>query len=310
MPLAGGKMTVQHCHQSLQRSAAKPCLEPLHRLRRERNFWHQHDGPLPLLQRPRNCLQIYLRLPTPCHAVKKEKITALRNDFFQRFGLFGIEFQWLGGDDLFVGVGVAFGDLWGNLDEVFVLKLADGLGGGASETQQFLQRDGAVLLDDVIDFRLPFGQRVDAIRAGQHARKEAFTPAFLFLSNGIGQHALEGGLGRAAIILGHPTGQLQHARSHQRLRADDFENGFERFESGRLRQRRHAAEHLPPSEWHFYARAHLNAPGKFRRDEVIKFPAQSNFQCHARDHASSFAMPRGRCEPNELTDLDAAPFFA
>ena len=72
----------------------------------------------------------------------------------------------------------------------------------------------------------------------------------------------------------------------------------------------HAAEHLPSAKGHFHARAHLNASGKLRRDEVIKFPAQGNLQCHARDHASSFAASRGGSESNELTDLDAAPFFA
>ena len=242
--------------------------------------------------------------------MQKKNPPTFHPNLFQRLRLLGVEFQWRGRDELFVGVRIALGDLRGDFDEVFVFELADGLGGGAGEAQQFLQRNGAVLLDDVIDFRLPFGQRVNAVRAGQHAHIEAFSPAFLFLSNGIGQHALEGGLGRAAIIIGHPTRQLEHARSHQRLRADDFENRFERFESRRLRQRCHAAEHLPPSEWHFHARAHLNASGKFRRDEVIKFPAQGNFQCHARDHANSFTVPRGRSEPNELTALDATPFFA
>jgi hypothetical protein len=94
------------------------------------------------------------------------------------------------------------------------------------------------------------------------------------------------------------------------LRADDFENGLERFECGRLRQRSHAAEHLPPAERHLHARAHLNASGEFRRDEVVKLPAQGNLQCHARNHADSFAAPFGRGEPNELTALDAARFFA
>ena len=69
MAFPGGKMTVQHSHQCLERPCAKTRLETLNRLRRERNFRHQHNRPFPLLQRMRNRLQIHLCLPTPRHAV-------------------------------------------------------------------------------------------------------------------------------------------------------------------------------------------------------------------------------------------------
>ena len=212
-----------------------------------------------------------------------------------------VQGQWLGGHYLFVGIRVAFGNLRRDFDEILVLQLANGLGGGVGEAQQLLQRDGSVFLDDMVNLRLPFRETVNTIPAGPYPHKEAFAPAFLFLSHGIGQHALEGGLGRAAIVVGHPVGQPRHARCHQRLRTDNLENGLERIVRRRFGQGRHAAEHLSPAEGNFYARAHLHPPDQFGRYEVVKLSAQGNLQCHTRDHVVSLVVLYNRGEPNKLT---------
>ena len=72
VPLAGGQMAVQHRHQRLQRTGAEPRLEPLDGLRRERNFRHQHNRALALLQGVGDGLQIDLRLAAAGDAVEEE----------------------------------------------------------------------------------------------------------------------------------------------------------------------------------------------------------------------------------------------
>ena len=138
MTFAGRKMTVQHRHQCLERPGAKPCLKALDRLRCQRNFRHQDNRPLTLLQRMCNRLQIHFGFPTPCYSVQQEKIAGLPVNLLQSCSLFGIQVQWLGGDDFLVGVGIAFGNLRGNFHEALVLQLAHGLGSGAGELKQLL----------------------------------------------------------------------------------------------------------------------------------------------------------------------------
>ena len=70
VPLPGGEVAVQHGDQCLLRPVAEPRLEPLNRLRRQRNLRHQHDGALPLAKRVCDRLQIHLRLAAAGHAVQ------------------------------------------------------------------------------------------------------------------------------------------------------------------------------------------------------------------------------------------------
>ena len=72
VPLAGGQMAVQHRHQGLQRAGAEPRLEALDGLRRERDFRHEDNGALALLQGVGDGLQIDLRLAAAGDAVEQE----------------------------------------------------------------------------------------------------------------------------------------------------------------------------------------------------------------------------------------------
>ena len=72
MPLSGTQMRMQDGDKRLQFSRTEPRLEPLHRLRRQRNFRHEHDRALTLLQRVRDGLQIHLRLARTRDAMQKE----------------------------------------------------------------------------------------------------------------------------------------------------------------------------------------------------------------------------------------------
>ena len=65
--------------------------------------------------------------------MQQGKIAGLPVNLLQSCSLFGIQVQWLGGDDFLVGVGIAFGNLQGNFHEALVLQLAHGLGSGAGE---------------------------------------------------------------------------------------------------------------------------------------------------------------------------------
>ena len=72
VPFAGGQMAVQHGHQRLQRAGTEAGLEPLDRLRRQRDFRHQHNRALALLQGVGDGLQINFRLAAAGHAVQEE----------------------------------------------------------------------------------------------------------------------------------------------------------------------------------------------------------------------------------------------
>ena len=203
----------------------------------------------------------------------------------QRFRLFGVERQGLGRHDLLIGIGVTLRNLRGDLNQALVLKLADGRSGGACDLQQLLQWQRAVFLNHLIHLQLALGQFTHAIIARQQPHMQAFAPAFLLLAHGIGQHTLKSGFRCTAIILGNPSRQFQHPRRHQRLRANDFGDGFERIMIRLLGQTGHAPEHLPSAEGHLYPRADLHPTLHFGRDEVIKLPAQGDLQCHTRNHA-------------------------
>ena len=71
--LAGRQMAVQHRHQRLERAGTEPRLEPLDRLRRQRNLRHQHDAALALLQRVGEACKIHLGLAAAGHPVQQER---------------------------------------------------------------------------------------------------------------------------------------------------------------------------------------------------------------------------------------------
>src|SRR5438876_7562029 len=72
MPLAGGKMAVQDGDQRLQLPGTEPGLEAFNRLGRQRNFRHEHNGPLALLERVGDGLEIDFRLAAAGGAVKEK----------------------------------------------------------------------------------------------------------------------------------------------------------------------------------------------------------------------------------------------
>ena len=72
VPLAGGQMAVQHRNERLQRTGAESPLEPFDRLRRERDFRHQHDRAFSLLQAMGDGLQINFGLAAARDAVEEE----------------------------------------------------------------------------------------------------------------------------------------------------------------------------------------------------------------------------------------------
>ncbi len=72
VPLAGGQMAVQHCHQRLQRAGTEPRLESLDGLRRERDLRDEDNCALALFQRMGDGLQINLRLAAAGNAVEEK----------------------------------------------------------------------------------------------------------------------------------------------------------------------------------------------------------------------------------------------
>ena len=309
MPFPGRQMTVQHRHQGRVRPGAEPGFEALHGLRREGDFGHEHDAALALRQGVRQGLQINLRLAAPRDAVQQEHPVAdaaalaglpgrgrgagdrphhggveRGGDARERGDLLRVHHQRLGGEDLLARVRVAFGDFRGDDHQALVLQLPHRGGGGARERQQLLQRQFAALLDQVPNLALAFGQFGELARRHQGAHMEEFAPAGGFFPHRLGQHALERGLGRAAVVVADPARQLQHLGRDEGLFADDFE---ERLRIRVLRgfgQRRDTAQHLARSERHLHAGAHFDPARQLRGNEVIKLPAQRDFQRDPCDH--------------------------
>ena len=72
--------------------------------------------------------------------------------------MLGVQHQGLAGEDDFVGVGIALGDLRTDANEAAVLELADRAGRRAGEPEQFLHLQLAPFLDDVPDVGLALGE--------------------------------------------------------------------------------------------------------------------------------------------------------
>ena len=66
------KMRMQNRHERLQFAGTEPRLEPLDRLRRQRNFRHEHNRAFALLQRVREGLQINFRFAGAGDAVQQK----------------------------------------------------------------------------------------------------------------------------------------------------------------------------------------------------------------------------------------------
>ena len=72
MSFACRQMAVQHRDQGPQRPGAEPGLEPLHRLRCQRDFRHQHNGAFSLLERMGERLQINFGFPAPRNSMQEK----------------------------------------------------------------------------------------------------------------------------------------------------------------------------------------------------------------------------------------------
>ena len=220
MPFAGGQVAVQDRHQSLAGAAGEARLETLHRLRRQRNLRHQHNGPSPLKQGVGDGLQIDLRLAAAGHAVEEENgPLSFRRSGRGRGGLGDrgdgallgvVQLERLGREDDVARVRIALGDLRRDVEEPFVFQAAEGLAGGAGLPQQFLQRHLLPRPRYFQDCGLALAQGRGWIGAGKNAHEKLFAPPFLFLAHRLGQNRLEGDLRRRAIILAHPAGQFQN----------------------------------------------------------------------------------------------------
>ena len=305
MALAGGQMAVQHRDEGLQGPGTEPRFKPLHRLRRERNLRHQHDGAFALLERVGDSLQIDLSFAAAGDAVEKEgvggvfrvpcsvfrdagRIGRRRSLVFTEHGtrntlplhrrrnrrqcllLRRIERQRLRRQNVLACIRVALGNLGGDGDPPFILQSSNRPRRRLSQFEQFMQRQLAPFFDDVPDLLLPFSEPGQLPLEGERAHEEPLAPAGLFVADGVGQDALEGDFRRATIILADPAGEFENFRRHQRLLADDFQDrlqiGVRRF----LRQRRHTTHHFARPEWNLDAAPHIHLLRQVRRDGVIE----------------------------------------
>ena len=229
----------------------------------------------------RKCVHLTPALPcSPAPGIHR------RHDLSQDHRLFRVQRDRLRGQDGFVRVRIAFGNLRADRDEALVLQLAHRLGRGAGEAEQFLERQLAPLFDHGPDILLALGQLRQLACARDHAGVKAFAPAGLLLAHGLGQNALERQFDGAAVVLADPARELEHLGGDGALLADDLGDGAEVRVRGLLDERRDHAQHLARAEGNFDTAAHLDPAGEFRRDRIVKFPAQGDFKGDARDHRS------------------------
>ena len=187
----------------------------------------------------------------------------------------------------FARIRIALGNFRGDLNQTAIFQFANRRGSGFGQFDQFGQQNFAAFLDDVPNVLLPFRQFRKFAAHRQRADKQSFAPAGVFLAHGFGQDGFQRGFRRAAVIFANPARELQDFRRHQRLRADDFENGFEVRVAGFLGDGGDDAENFARAERHLHAAADINLSGQFRRNQIIKFLAQRDFQTDAGDHGGS-----------------------
>src|ERR1039458_1633280 len=70
-------MAVQDGDERLQFAGTEPCFESLDRLRRERNFRHEHNRALALFERVRDGLQVNFGFAGTGDAVQKERAAGI-----------------------------------------------------------------------------------------------------------------------------------------------------------------------------------------------------------------------------------------
>ena len=184
----------------------------------------------------------------------------------------------------FARIRVALGNFRGDFHEAAIFELAHGGGGGFGEREQFGQQHFAAFLDNIPNVLLTLWQFRKFTARRQRADEQLFFPAISFLADGFGQNAFQRRLRRAAIILGNPAREFQHLGRDERLRADDFENGLEICVTGFFGNGGDDAENFARPERHLHPAADINLSSQPRRNEVIEFLPQRDFQADAGDH--------------------------
>ncbi|MPM68295.1 hypothetical protein SDC9_115226 [bioreactor metagenome] len=288
-PFAAGKAAVHHAQRVAE---ARP--EAAHRLRRERNFRHQHDGGAPQLQRPGDGLEIDFGLARTGDAEKQSGVGRFSGvieqseDAVQRFALFRRRFARRVGDDFgFARFAAEFdfdfgvaadGDQtgleqrlqYGRRGVGFGLKLFERASGS---TQQFLKDDDAsrggffagVGLDEIVA-AVGIGDGVKFVLAemlaGAAHRAGEQRPDRLFPG--------------AAVVIGHPAAEFEQRFGN--LGGVGAESG-DRLECNAgvfrpRRQRQHAAGFTGVSERHQHPRTRPDLGRQFVRHQIVEAPVE------------------------------------
>ena len=205
-------------------------------------------------------------------------------DCGERSSLCRVERQGLRGENMLEGIGVALGDLGGDGDQAAVFQAADRSRRSLRQRQQFSQRQLAPFFEDAPHFLLPLRQLGQFAGRRQGPDMQPLAPVGLLVADGSGQDAFQRRLRRATVVIADPPGQLQNLGRHQRLRADDLQDGLEARVRRLFGQPGHAAQHLARSERDLDAAADLDLVRELGRNEVIELLAEGDFQRNAGNH--------------------------
>jgi len=212
-------MAVQHRDQRRLRPRAEARLEAFHRLRRQRDFRHQHHRPFALFEGVGDGLQIHLGLAAARDAVQQK---GCRPRFAghrfpqggQRPGLRRVERQRLRWQNVLARVGIALRNFRGDPDQAPVFQPAHRPRRGLAQRQQFPQGQFAARPHDLPHLPLP-ARQLRRLSRGGGAHLQPRAPVRLLAPHRHWQHAFQRGLRRAAIILADPPRQLQDPGRHQ-----------------------------------------------------------------------------------------------
>ena len=205
-------------------------------------------------------------------------------NFLQRARLTRIQHDVLRRQDFLARIRVAFGNFIRDGNQAAIFEFANGGRRGFRQRDKFRQQNLPPLLNDVPNFELTLGKFGKFSDDWQRANKQPLAPTRVLMAHGFGQHGLECDLRRAAVIVRNPARELEDFGRHERLCADDFENGFESRVRRFLRHRRNDAENFPRAERNLYPTAHVHLAHQFRRDGVIELLAEGYFESDASNH--------------------------
>ena len=286
-PLA--QMTVQHGHIDAARGKARG--KPLHRLRRQCNFRHEHKRRFPRVDHLGDSAQIHFRLPASRDAFEHDRfmrgrITQRRTNPLQRALLLGTQLGRFRGHKLF-GPSRGTAHLFArDRDQPAPLQRFQRRVGRARLRGQLRDRQWTVRFLQTFHRRRLTGrlaakglQFLRTHLAGQH-RELPLERRMSGLAHRPRQNAAQRILLVAPVVVRHPLGEFHQHRCHLRTLVHHRRNRPHSFGRGCFRNGNHRPDELPVTQWHAHAGTGCDAILPGFGNFVVEFLARRAVENH------------------------------